>query len=293
MTDTHERCSELLAPFLRNELEADDARFVEEHLASCEECRAERRALDALMAPIDSPLTELERSRLHRETWKEIEGDIEPVREPLMARFAPYLGAAAVLVIIAVGIVVYSGGGGDEDMGSSTGDGGGAVTLEDADAPEGADAGGGAAESGVANETLMAAPAPLFEQRAGTFDVQRLDELGASGYPFPDFKATYLEGTETADGDQAARDSDTLEQLVSAAGKRGGLVRRCASNAVQLRPGSIPAYGGLGTFRGRKVLVIGLVLGENGEDAGHYSIWVYRRGDCSVPLDVREGPINP
>lgn len=293
MTDTHERCSELLAPYLRHELEADDARFVEEHLVSCEECRAERRAVEALLAPADFPLTELERSRLHRETWKEIEGDIQPVREPLMPRLAPYLGVAAALVLIAVGIVAYSPTGGEDSVGDA---GGGGVSVEDAAVPEedGADGGDGSAESsGATTDAMMAAPSPLFERRAGAFDVSRLDELGTSGYPFPEFKMAYVEETATADEDQAARNSDTLEQLVSAAGGHRKLVRICASNAVQMRPGSIPVYGAFGTFGGRKVLVIGLVLTEDGQDSGRYSIWVYPRGDCFDPLDVREGRINP
>lgn len=41
---------DLLAPWVREELCADDRRSVEEHVAGCEECRAEERLLRALHA---------------------------------------------------------------------------------------------------------------------------------------------------------------------------------------------------------------------------------------------------
>ncbi|MGH2755955.1 MAG: zf-HC2 domain-containing protein, partial [Actinomycetota bacterium] len=133
----HERCSELLGPLLRGELSERETALVKEHLAGCEECRAERLGLEALagapgvMAVSAEPLSELERARLHRAVSAALPHPrtiVPDTPKPWVARLAPYLGAAAALVLVVFGVTQMDLGGSDEDAGFSTrdeaGDGG-------------------------------------------------------------------------------------------------------------------------------------------------------------------------
>jgi hypothetical protein len=121
MTINHGLCSELLGPFLRGELEPDRRSEVEAHLASCEACREELGALQALSGPEVEPLSELESARLHRDVWAAVGSLPRPERRSLGARLVPYLGTAAVLALFAVGAVTLSGGGADNGSSDAAG----------------------------------------------------------------------------------------------------------------------------------------------------------------------------
>jgi hypothetical protein len=126
---THETCSELLGPYLGGELDRARRADVQGHLATCDECTRELAGLVALTAPEIEPLNEVERARIVRAVRAEVRG---AVREPFSIRwgrrFAPALGAAAVLAIIAVGVVTLN----DEGRAPSP-TGGSDVVQEDAD----------------------------------------------------------------------------------------------------------------------------------------------------------------
>lgn len=91
-----DRVKELLAPWVREELSAADRRFVEEHVAGCEECRAEAslvRALHAGVPIMPDDLTarvtaSIATTPLRRRVW-----------------MSPQLAAAAI-VVLALGTAV-------------------------------------------------------------------------------------------------------------------------------------------------------------------------------------------
>ena len=129
----HDRCSELLGPLLRGELSEQEARSVEDHIAGCEECRAEKRGLQALLGAPEvmkvsaEALSEIERARLHKAVSAAMPGSRTIVSEPAKpwtARIAPYLGAAAAVILLAFGVTQVDLGGSDDEGAS---DGGAAV----------------------------------------------------------------------------------------------------------------------------------------------------------------------
>ena len=107
---THERCSELLRPYVTGDLDDSRAQQVRAHLAECEACALELHALEALHPVEVPPMTALERAAMRRAVRSSV---ISPRRpswgERWGPRVAPALGAAALLVVIAIGVVSFRG----------------------------------------------------------------------------------------------------------------------------------------------------------------------------------------
>lgn len=85
-----ERVKDLLAPWVREELGAEDRRSVEEHVAGCEECRAEASLVRALHAGVPIPPDDLQ-ARVQASSAA------TPLRRS--AWVSPRLAAAAVAVL--------------------------------------------------------------------------------------------------------------------------------------------------------------------------------------------------
>jgi Putative zinc-finger len=120
MTIDHETCSELLGPYVKGELHAGTRAEIEEHLNSCDECRAEEAGLRAIAAVEVEPLTDIERARLARSVRDEV-GVPERSPKERMAWLPTALGAAAVLVALFFGFQFVSGLSGGNDEASEAG----------------------------------------------------------------------------------------------------------------------------------------------------------------------------
>ncbi len=85
-----DRVKDLLPAWMREELGVDDRRFVEEHVAGCEECRAEASLVRALHAGMPSPPNDLQ---------ARVQASIAAT--PLRRRvwMSPRLAAAAIAVL--------------------------------------------------------------------------------------------------------------------------------------------------------------------------------------------------
>jgi anti-sigma factor RsiW len=91
-----DRVRDLLAPWVREELGAKDRRSVEEHVAGCEECRAEERLLRALHAGV--PI-------LPDDLQARVQASIAATTLRRRAWMSPRLAAAAI-VVLALGTAV-------------------------------------------------------------------------------------------------------------------------------------------------------------------------------------------
>src|SRR5918999_657810 len=139
MTIDHDRCSELIAPFVRGELDERAAAEVREHLDGCDACSAEERGVRALLAAqTEPPMSELERVRMHRQLENAVVAERgreakAPRRKEAGARIAA-LGAAAAAVLLVVGGFLYLGlgGGSDSEMGAAQRADEGGGSAEDA-----------------------------------------------------------------------------------------------------------------------------------------------------------------
>lgn len=278
----HERCSELLARYVRGELDGADARAVRDHLAGCPECDQERRGLSALLEPPPPlPLARAERDALVEGVWEAV-GRRPAAREAPAARarrtrlwferLSPALAAAA-LVLLVVGVSTLGGGDGRD------GDGGG---------------GAGAAVEGERNGSNRTAPEvnppPPFVPRAVALAPE---ELGGFGRTHPAIAA-------------AAARSATAPSPEESAGLLRGLAGRAPSEPLRRQVeecGSItldlfaargqpalPAFAQSGTLDGEPALVLGFAWGDDPRGPlDSFAVWVWPRDDCSVPLSSSSG----
>ena len=123
-TMDHERCSELLRPFVDGALDRAAEAEVRAHLDSCEQCTIELEVVRRLIAP-ETSLTEDESRNLRRQVLAAIDTP-EPQRVtevvPLRARrwnLGQALGVAALLVVGVVFVANYFGGAGGSDEATS------------------------------------------------------------------------------------------------------------------------------------------------------------------------------
>lgn len=296
---THDRCSELLGSFVRGDLPPEDARAVREHLAGCELCRAEHRAV-ATLATGDTPaMDDVERARLHRGLAQELfkpraNADVAASKRttPRWARWvAPAFATAAVLAGI---FVMATGGGSDDEAAQLSAE---APAAEDAqergglDTASRGDGGGGSSgdESTKESSNALSAqagpetsfdaagdPTPAFYGDAGRLSSRDLVGLG-------DFR-TYAAAYSPADS--FALYDPFLKEIASAAGDAGREVQECGAT---LPPdgGLIPVYGAVGEYDDGDVLVLAFVTSDPGsEELDRYLIWVWARGDCDQPIDT-------
>lgn len=298
---THDRCSELLAGYVRGELAPAQADEVRRHLAGCDECRAEERAVIALAS--DEPaLDDVERARLHRGLAQELfapraNADVAVAAPSGQVRewkrwIAPALASAAVLA----GVLVIATGGGTDDAAEAP------LSVEEPNelGDEGADQhsaeGGGGAQAGKpgrsralsgAASTQESAfdltengPRPIFVANAGAVDARELRSIGRSGEPFASLVESYFPG------DAQGLYQPFLRSLVSAAGPAGTQVEECATTLPQ--DGTLlPAYGALARYDGEDALVLGFVTADPGSERfDRYLMWVWARGSCRQPVDT-------
>lgn len=295
----HERCSELLAGHVRGDLGAADRAWVSEHLAACDQCRAEESALHALALGDVAPLTELERAGLRRAVLASSRDEaVRPaVQAPVASggRLLQVLGAAALLLIIGVfmyssGLIGNGGQGLDESAGGDAGESAEApAPAQDAEAleAESGAAGGGSTE----DASGASAPQPTFKRSLGEISGRRLNKLGRKGLPLVIFSRAYdaaqVPGLQT----------EFRDRLALAAGPRGDIVRQCSDLVTQAFPNSLPAYGALATLeklRGREVLVLAFAWTDEASGPLDQSmVWAWPADNCDQPVEYFKNVIQP
>lgn len=305
----HERCSELLAPFVRGELAAEEIAEVEAHLQNCSDCSEERDAVAALNRGRVPLLAELERARLRRVVLSEavpLPEEGEPAATALPGpsrgvRLYRVLGAAALLAVI--GGFAYLGlggmsGGDDGAETASTGDAGGA----DSDRPaplqneaearrQDSSAGTGGAASEALDTKAALAPSPTFEPDLGLVDEKRLNKLGRSGLPLVVFSRSYTTG------DVPEHQTEFVEEVAAQAPRaRGDDIRACSAPLSRQFPHSLLAYGALAEFEDRGDILV-LAYAWTDEDSGPLEqsmVWAWSIGDCDgIPVHYSKSVIRP
>jgi hypothetical protein len=278
----HARCSELLARYVRGELDGPDARAVRDHLAGCPECDQERRGLSALLEQAPSPqLARAEREALLEGVWEAVgrrpaagEGPAGPARRTRLwfERLSPALAAAA-LVLLVVGVTTLGGGDGRDGGGG----GGGAATER----PERRD--GPAQVARGVNR-----PPPFVAEKVAL----AAEELGAFGRTHPDIAAAAGRSSAPGPGESA----DLLRGLAERAPSEplGRQVEECGSIALDLfaargQP-ALPAFAQGGTLDGEPALLLGFAWSDDPRGPlDSFAVWVWPRDDCSMPLSSASG----
>ncbi|HET7482798.1 MAG TPA: zf-HC2 domain-containing protein [Actinomycetota bacterium] len=289
---THERCSELLGPYARGRLPGDDAAAVERHLEGCEDCRAERQALGALLAAAPAELTDVERAGLHSALQRAVTTPGAPPRRARdrgwRARLAPAVGAAALAGAIAGTYYLAAGGGAPESSN------GGTDNAETFVTDTALDEGGGGAAGGSAEHAAapVPAPEPTFSIVRDPFTGGELTRLGRSALPMVLFSRAY-----TAQ-DASRRREDFLERLAGRASETAGehygsLVERCAHSVLDADSAKLPAFGVMGELRHDPVMVLGFAWSEDTTGPlDKFDIWAWPRDSCDAPVDHRMGWIH-
>ena len=317
----HDRCSELLAPYVRGELEERDRSWVSTHLSSCTECSAELVALEHLTGLPDAGPNDIEKGTLHRrlDEAMAIERELHAPRTtaspvPIRGRVTQWLGAAALIALVAVGITVVGGGlGGSDDSetvgGGNLGGGGdndageSAPESEPFQAPDSqgradsAKAGGGGVSRASAGDTsrsteLSAPIGPRLYPGNQTFDEESLVRWGASNLELVLFAEAY----DTSDA--GSIQDGYLNDLVRAVGQRrskaeADTLRECSSPVIEERVSAVPAYAAYGRYERDPAVVVGFAWSRDGGPLNRYMLWVWPTGRCDAVLDYREGRIRP
>jgi anti-sigma factor RsiW len=287
----HERCSELLLPYVKGELEAADREQVDRHLRSCDTCRKEKVALEELLAVEMSPMTAGERKSLHATVADRL-SSASPDREVISApgrgagwstRAAPVLGAVA---LIALAVVFAAGllSGGDVKEAGIQGSPG--RLQDEADGTEGG-AGGGAPKAAPDEELVeQGAPAPHFERDAKDITRSALSKLPENEPAFDvvagvtrNKAGTLGESYTSALSDQAPADARAQ-------------VRECSESVAASQGTVVPTYGAEGEYRGEDALLVGFVSGSDGGPLNRYMLWLWPKGSCDVPLEYLSGPLK-
>jgi hypothetical protein len=290
--------------------------MVEEHLATCEDCRLEAAAVKALRAPTVSRLTDKERLALEHKVMAGIADDtpatvteLQP-RTKVGARIAQVMGAAAAIAVFATLLYLGSSMGGD-DSADESGAAGDAIeqaesSLEDRDekrakrpqpiaAADSADAGTGAAGGNAAGEDAAAsyksAPDPRFTVADEPYTSSDLQKLGESSLASVTFAHYYT--ARDADGRDAL-----LDQLVAAAEASSGSevssqVYECGLQVLDTEDPTIPTFGALAEVDGAPVLVLGFVWSRAPSGPlDRYMVWAWERGDCATAVDFVDGRVE-
>jgi hypothetical protein len=290
---SHERCSEILGDFVRGELDATEAEAVERHLAHCDACSEEHSALQVLLAPLDTVLSEHERARLERNVAGEL-GDVIPVRRDgssAWTKVAQSLGAVALIAIIGVGIVQLGTGGGGDDSGAANGGSDTAATTGQAN-----DATKGSAEGATSAGGAVAAapkPRPSFDRKLLDLTDKKFRALGKSSQ-LRAFSDSY-----SAD-DVARLKNEYTNELALAAptADQQTLVRQCAQRVFDSTESYslLPAYAADARLNGREALILGFAwTNKQAGPLDQYMLWVWPVADCdaaTTPLDYNAGQIG-
>lgn len=308
----HERCSELLLPYLRGVLDEDATAAVEGHLATCEECQAERQGLSALVAEPAEPLTDLERASLHRDLRSRISLPADPGApdKDRLAWLPPALGVAALLLAVVVGMQLGGGGGGDtagESLEEIAPDGPRPATLtlgkagvtgtrsQETTFESGEGAADSAGSESVTSDASAPEEGPEMERQGGDSlaarrDVEdRLKAFARAGPTFVRFARSYT----VADVDELT--TPFIDDLASDAPPgTAAQVTECAELVVSSREfATLPAAAAHGKFRGDRSLLLGFVWTP--EDEGpldNYVLYVWPSGSCDAPTHSQSGRIR-
>ncbi len=295
---------------LAGELSAEQALEVESHLDGCSGCRLEVSALRSLTTD-EGALTELERTRLRRAVKASLPEPAGSAEERgLWRRAAPFLSAAAALLILGFGIASLDLGGDDS---------GDAASVTGEELKGGADAGGGGAEAGraedgnstsasggdrddageesaagTAGDSLSSEPAAPFETNAaeaptyksgGSFSLDALERQARRRDPYRTAALNYAPAT--ADRDRP----EFLKGLVRSAeksGRSGETLRDCAEAIVTNSTSELlPVFGAFGRLDARSALVLGFIA-ATGDAYDRYLVAISSPPeDCSDPRLLR------
>jgi hypothetical protein len=282
----HERCSELLLPYLEADLEPSLRERVEEHLRSCTDCSEEKAALQRLLAPEVRPMSAAERERLRGGVAEQLapvdkEKDEIPVARPARpsrwARAIPALGALALIALAAVfAASLLSGNAGDGSANLESGGGGGAGLADPAapEAAEGADAGGAGTR------------VPYFKQGRKRISQDTLDRVVQKE---PALKALAGVNEEKA---FTLTNRYTSELSAQAPGETKEQVRDCAQTVARTQGPVVPAFGYEGIYKGKDTLLVGFVSGDRTGPLNRYMLWLWPKGSCDAPLGYVSGTIK-
>ena len=301
---THERCSELLAAYVQDEIAPTDRAEVSAHLGDCDACRHEEAGLRILLATESGSLDERERAHLRSGVMSAIaasdEAQVTSVYElqrsskpagskrNWRAAVAGGLAAAAVVIIAAV---FYTGGG------FSGADGGLETAGEDGEGDTVQPAGRGS-DRDEDNKTRANKAPPAnaaVEQLQGGSDTTgagagTTTEATADGFvaPVPSFIAAERRYTNSRlkhagqrglqlvlfsrayDTDDTVRLRDEfVDRLARSAARRAGdvaadQVRDCAAVVLAGEDTALPAVGAFGRRDGDDVLVLGFAWSDSG-----------------------------
>jgi hypothetical protein len=289
----HERCSELLLPYLKGELEGTDREEVDEHLRSCDACTEEKAALEGLLAVEVTPMTVDERRSLHGVVADRLPS-ARPEREVIstprkrsgwFTRAAPALGA---LALIALGVVfaasLLSGGDVQEESALR----GPRDQAEDEAFDEDGGAAGGAAPKAAPDEELVeqGAAAPHFEKDEKDITRAALSKLPEDEPAFESVAGV----TEAKAGNLQNTYTSALSDQAPPATR--AQVRECSESVAASQGTVVPAYGAEGRYRGEDALLVGFVSGSDGGPLNRYMLWLWPKGSCDVPLEYVSGPLK-
>ena len=317
--------SDLLAPFVREELSADERAQVEGHLDDCIECREELSGLRLLMSAGEVKLDELERARLHSVVAQGLDPTEAPEgappdvwlppRKSVWSRFAPTLGAAALLLIAVIAGLTFGGGetgddsggsaeravedvgGGGGGEGSAAGDKGGA----DQPKPEAAPVEEGSEQAGELETTdtrsdgrVLDGPDPRFFDLGGTLSeasAKKADDDAFVDAVSMNYWKRYARGLTVRDARRFEQDA-LLRLKDNAPDDIRGRVNWCASRVLNdYDEPLLAAYGSLGEIESARTLILGFVYSER--DKGPLDRYIVRSwNSCAGSFRHLEGPIE-
>ena len=291
---THEECSIRLEAYVSDRLDQTARREIDAHLAGCPDCSLELVALRALQAVQVEPMTGPERERVSSAVRAALAApERRGFLERFGSRFAPALGAVALVVIAAVALVSLPNDPPDTPS-SSSGEGGADEAVEDAQTME--------------SQAEGPAPAALPDQ--GERDSARGDGGGtttggesaeAAGQPASasaqalnarsnftvvdeSFAATGLEPRSLVPARIPRRgldyfDAGPAELAAFAPNERvGALIEECAERAIATSPH--PVVPSSGAYYSDDVLVIGFVWLDPSTSTFNYELRGWIGGDC-------------
>ncbi len=297
----HSTVGELLGRYISGELERDTAAAVAGHLRNCPECRQEEAGLRMLLVPVQG-LSASEKSRLRAglatalsdEAGSPARPEVVRLRRPFLARLAPALGAAALLVVVVIALSRI-----DLGVRGAGDDAGGARVAQ----PEaGLDREGTTSGAAEALEAQVAPVQPVFNASAGELEQADLKHLGRTGFtteqPVQDNAAVSAEAGGQG-GPRAARVSDLdfyRDPMLDSLTEQAGDVRvgECAHSVFAGGYKRVaPMYGAFGEYDNQPVLVLGFLWSSaNKGPLDNYAIWVWPRSSCAIALGTFSGPVR-
>ena len=303
----HDRCSELLRSYARAELGAHERKAVASHLESCAECCRELAVVKLTSTEVDG-MNPRERRRLHAAVTASLPAAAPdaglPARRTWVQRFAPTLGAAALLL---VAFVVALGGGeiGGDSGGDEGGEAGQAPAAVEDRARDGAGEKPGARDDA---EDQAAAPGKPKPVEGTESDISEEFAGNRSRAPKPVFRTALVQNLgEVSESkvlerfadyytvaDAQRRSEGFLDRLsLEAPGSARDQVESCGDLVHETEDSLLPAAGALGRINDRQSLVLGFVYSKDGRGPlSSYMVWAWPRGSCNSRLGYVSGPLE-